>query len=300
MRRLVRTLSLLVILVLGATSCGGETPAFDGRLRVVATTTILGDVTQNVAGDAAAVDVLLPIGADPHDYQPSAQQIAAVQEADLVVANGLLLEEALLDVLDNAADDGANVVTVADQLDPLPFGDGTRADPHVWMDPVRMTDAARLIAGELAAIDDTVDWAANAEAYAAALETAHEEIEGLLAPIEAQQRRLVTNHDALGYFAARYGFEVIGTVIPGGATLAEPSSSELAELVASIEREGVRAIFAETTEAPQLAEAVAAEAGEQVAVVELYTGSLGEPGSDADTLIGMLVTNARRIAEALT
>jgi zinc/manganese transport system substrate-binding protein len=121
----------------------------------------------------------------------------------------------------------------------------------------------------------------------------------ILDVVPAERRVLVTNHDALGYFADRYGFEVLGTVIPGGATLADPSSADLAELVATIQREEVPAIFAETIEPSVLAETVAAEVGDQVRVVELFTGSLGEEGSGAETLIDALIINARRIAEAL-
>ena len=125
------------------------------------------------------------------------------------------------------------------------------------------------------------------------------DISATLSAIPEGDRVLVTNHDALGYFAARYGFEIAGTVIPSGTTLAEPSSAELAALVEEIQQRGVQAIFAETTEPSTLADAIAAEAGEAVQVVELYTGSLGEAGTGADTLIGMLLTNAQRIAGAL-
>jgi zinc/manganese transport system substrate-binding protein len=122
----------------------------------------------------------------------------------------------------------------------------------------------------------------------------------MLADIPASRRKLVTNHDSLGYFADRYGFEIIGAVVPGGSTLGDPSSAELAGLVEKISSAGVPAIFAETTEPTALAEAVAREVGDDVVVVELYTGSLGEQGSGADTLIGMLLTDAGRIAGALT
>ena len=255
--------------------------------------------------------MLLPIGADPHDYQASARQVAAIQEADLVIANGLGLEEGLADVLESAAADGANVLTVAPLLDPLPFGaghdDDARTmrprpgdDPHVWLDPLRMAAATRIVAEELSKVDDSVDWTARGNAYADALTTADEEIQATLDVVPPANRKLVTNHDALGYFASRYGFEVVGVVIPGGSTLAEPSSAELTELVSVVEREQVRAIFAETTNPEVLADAVAAEAGGDVIVVELFTGSLGEPGSGADTLIEMLTTNAQRIAQALS
>ena len=302
-------LILLVVVALLAAACGdGDTNT--AGVRVVATTTILGDVARNLVEDDGSVEVLLPIGADPHDYQASARQVAAIQEADLVIANGLGLEEGLADVLESAAADGATVVTVAPLLDPLPFGgdhgdddhaeDETGDDPHVWLDPLRMAAATRIVAEELSRINESADWIARGNAYAEALATADEEIQAALEVVAPVNRKLVTNHDALGYFASRYGFEVVGVVIPGGSTLAEPSSAELTELVAIVEQEQVRAIFAETTNPEVLADAVAAEAGGEVIVVELFTGSLGEPGSAADTLIGMLTTNAQRIAQALS
>ncbi|MET0831309.1 MAG: metal ABC transporter substrate-binding protein [Acidimicrobiia bacterium] len=308
----------LPLLLTACTSSGqaSTTPqAESGRLTVVATTSVLGDVVANVVGDAATVEVVLPIGADPHDYQPSARQLGVVNEADLVVANGLRLEEGLVDAVESAEADGANVLEVAPLVDPIPLdaagpaGDGCdpteerggtrRCDPHVSADPVRMAAAARIIAAELAALDDSVDWEGNAERYAQELLAADEEIAATLEAVSDDRRLLVTNHDSLGYFADRYGFEVVATVIPGGTTLGVPSSAELADLVAVIGATGVPAIFAENIEPSTLAEAVAAEVGEGVAVVELYTDSLGEPGSGADTLIGMLLTNATRIAGAL-
>ena len=285
------------------------------RLLVAATTTILGDLVANVVGADADLVVLLPVGADPHDYRASAAQVALLHDADLVVANGLGLEEGILDVLEAAEADGINLLEVGDLLDPLPFGghdeegdgDGyededhahSGADPHFWMDPLRVAEAARLIAQALASLEGSIDWMARADSYASAIEELHEEIQAILTPIPNEDRALITNHDALGYFADRYGFEIIDTVIPGGATLAEPSSAELAALVERIRETGAPALFAETIEPTVLAEALAAEAGSGIEVVELYTGSLGEPGSGADTLIGMLREDARRIADAL-
>ncbi len=273
--------------------------ADDDRIRVVATTTILGDVAGNVAGSDADVEVLMPIGASPHGFVPSSQQVAKIYTADLVVANGLDLEAGLADVLDAAKRDGVNVLEVAPHLDPLPFGDGDNLDPHVWMDPARMMDTARLIASELTAVAPSVDWEGNADGYAAELQATHNTIQQLLGAIPTGRRRLVTNHDSLGYFADRYGFVVICTVIPGGSSLGDPSSADLAELVAVISREQSPAIFAERTEPKALADAVAAEGGADVAVVELFTGSLSEPGTAADTLVGMLLVDAERIARAL-
>lgn len=297
-------LAALVAVALLPAACGGT--ADDGTLTVVATTTILGDVVKNVVGSDGEVVVLTPVGADPHDFRASATQVAAINRADLVVANGLLLEEGLADVLDAARGDGVRVLEIGPLVDPLPFGDaagdiadeGSR-DPHVWLDPIRMAEASRLIANTLAEVAPSIDWSPRTTAYAAELEATDVAIAATLSTIDAGNRRLVTNHDSLGYFADRYDFDIIGVVIPGGSTLGNPSSQELADLVEVIRREGVRVIFGETTQPSVLAEAVAAELGESVTVVSLYTGSLGEPGSGAETLIGMMTTNARRIAEAL-
>lgn len=306
----------LIVMALLTAGCGtGSDVTDEPRLRVVATTTVLGDVVENIVGDDATVEVLTPVGADPHDFQASAAQVALINQADLVVANGLGLEEGLEDVLEAAAADGALVLEVAPLVDPIPFGFETEHedeadheehedeadhggdDPHVWLDPLRMADAASLIAERLAEIDSEIDWSSRAEQYAAALAAADVEIADILSSI--QVRLLVTNHDSLGYFADRYGFEVVGVVIPGGSTLGDPSSGALADLIEVMQHEGVRVIFGETTQPGALAEAIAAELGDDVRIVSLYTGSIGEPGSGADTLVGMLQTNAERIAEAL-
>jgi zinc/manganese transport system substrate-binding protein len=227
--------------------------------------------------------------------------VADLLEADLVVANGLGLEAGMEDLLGTARADGANIYEVAPDLDPIEFatheGD---LDPHVWFDPERMALAAHLIADWLAGIDDSVDWEARAVDYEAELLEADEGTAATFEAIAPEDRKLVTNHESLGYLANRYGFEVIAVVIPGGSSLGEPSSAELAALVAEIEDEGVDVIFAETTQPTRLAEAVAAEVGDDVDVVEIYTESLGDPGSGADTLIGMLTTDAGLIGDALS
>ena len=296
----LRSVSLLCAVLLLATGCADAGGAAPGAVTVVATTTILGDVVRSVVGGNGTVEVLLPRGADPHDYRLSARQAASLREADLVVANGLGLEEGLSDALESAVADGVNLFEVAARLDPIPFGDGAGLDPHVWLDPLRMADAARLIAVELAGVEPGIDWAGRAEAYAAELVATDGQVVATLAAVPEERRKLVTNHDSFGYFADRYGFEIVGTVIPGGATLSDPSSAALASLIDLIDQEGVPAVFAETTEPAALAAAVAAEAAGEVAVVDLYTGSLGEPGSGADSLTGMLLANAERIAAALS
>lgn len=289
---IIGAMSLLVL-----TACGDDEIATDHGLTVVATTTVIGDLVRNVVGPDVTVEVLVPIGADPHDYQASSRQVAQINRASLVVANGLGLEEALIDVLHAAERDGANVLEIAPLLEPIPVGSGF--DPHVWLDPGRMAEAARVVAEEMARVDASIDWSSRAAAYAIELDITHREIESILQAVPQDSKKLVANHDSLGYFAAGYGFEVVGTVIPGGSTLGAPSSSDLAKLVGVIEEEGIRAILAETTEASVVAASVAAEVSHQVEVVDLYTGSLGEPGSGADTLIGMLLANAEMIARAL-
>ncbi len=317
--RWAQAMAAWLVLLLVATSCAGDAENSGDGLHVVATTTILGDVAANVVGDHGSVTVLLPIGADPHSYQPSSQQAAEINRADLVLANGLGLEEGLSDVLEAAVADGANVIEIGPLVDPLPFSpdaphdehdeedaahdehdEEDNDDPHFWLDPIRVAEAAKIIGGELATIDGTPDWDDRVSAYTARLLASHEEVDGIVGDIPAENRVLVTNHASLGYFADRYGFDVLGVVIPGGSTLADPSSAELAALTDAIEQSAVPAIFAETTEPRALAEAVAAGSGTEVAVVELFTGSLGEAGSGAETLIGLWETNARRVAAALS
>ena len=310
MRRTAMVVAIAGLLTALLTGCATDDGTDEG-VRIVATTTILGDIAQNVVAGKATVEVLMPLGVNPHDFQPSSQQVAAIQRADLVMANGLGLEVGLQDILEAAAADGVLVWDVAPDLDPRPFvevadveedhddhEDGS-LDPHFWLDPLRVAAAAGLLADHLSDVAPGGEWSAAAAEYSAELGALHSQSVEQLAVVAVIDRRLVTNHLSLGYFSDLYGFEMIGTVIPGGASLANPSSAELASLVEIIEREQVRAIFTETIEPDALAQAVAAEVGYDVAVVELYTGSLGEPGTDGDTLIGMLATNVSRIAEAL-
>jgi zinc/manganese transport system substrate-binding protein len=310
-----RLLAPLLALTMLMAACGAGGGAAGDRLLVVATTSIWGDVVSQLVGDAADVEVLIPRGADSHDYEPTSREVALLQEADLVVANGLGLEEGLMDVLESAAADGANILEMAPLVNPIPFAvddhedeDHDREDeahehgdldPHVWFDLARVEIAVGHIAEQLGDVDGSVDWAARAEEYSAELREADEEAMTILDVVSDESRRMVTNHEALGYFADRFDFEVVGVVIPGGSSLADPSSAELAALVEEMQHEGVTTIFAETTSPTRLAEAVAAEVGEDVVVVELYTESLGDPGSEAETLIDLVVSNARLVADAL-
>lgn len=339
-RRLLASVTVLAMVISACGAVGSDptsTTAGDGgvgaeSLTVVATTSILGDVVSNVIGDDATLEVIIPVGADAHDFQASPQQVSILSTADLVVAVGLGLEEGLHDALEGAETDGAHVLEVASLVDPLPFGEseacesdeaedhdhedhddeeGTEdhdhdehdhgsCDPHIWMDPLRMAEAAHVIAEELEEIAPGRGWEERAEAYANDLSQANDEIIAILSGIPEASRKLVTNHEALGYFASAYDFEIVGVVIPGGSTLGDPSSAELAALVDVIREQQVSAIFTDLSSPSGLAETVAEEAGSEISVVGLYTESLGEPGSGADTLIGMLTTNAQSVADALS
>ncbi len=291
-------LRITVALALLIGACSAESEPDDG-LRVVVTTSVVFDLVSNVAGDGATIEALIPVGTDPHEVQLSSRQVAELREADLVVAIGLGLEAGLADALNAAQADGVTVLELGPALDPRRFPDG-EPDPHVWLDPERMQEAVRLIAASLTEIDPTMDWLAKATAYTEQLADADRQIFELVASLAADQRAVVTNHDALGYFADRYGLDIVGVVIPGGSTLSDPSSAGLAELVELIDSTGVRAIFAETTESDRLAQTIAAETSGSVQVVELLTGSLAEPGQAGDTLISMLLVDAERIVAALS
>jgi zinc/manganese transport system substrate-binding protein len=330
-------LSVLGLLV----SCGSDskdttstsTVPDPNRPLVIATTPILGDLVRQVGGDEINVEVLIPLGADPHDFEPSAAQAAQLRDASLIVANGLGLEERLESALDGAEKDGVPVFDVGEQLDPLVLSTADEAkpseeddhdhghdhdaekepaqeeahnhgaeDPHVWLDPERLATAASLVATQLATTTglDASPFQERAATYADAARAAETEARALLAELPADQRKLITNHDALEYFAQRFNLEVIGTVIPGGSTLAEPSAADLSDLVALIEANNVKAIFSESTVSSKMIESLAREVGSQVSVVELSTDTLGEPGSPTATYPGLIVTTARLIANGLS
>ena len=311
------------------------TTSDQGRpVNVIVSTNVLGDVVKQIvacAGDGA-VTVLMPAGADPHDFSPSSAQVADIVGADVVFTNGLKLESGLESALEGAKSDGARIFEVGPRLDPIPFGEGGHdhgdeeghdhgdeeghdhgdgegheghdhgdLDPHFWFDMNRMATAANLIAAELGVVTGEADtYAACGTEVAQAISTAEAEVRAALESVPADRRILVTDHEALGYLADVYGYEIAGTVIPAGTTLAQPSSADLSALAELIRAEGVNVIFANVAEPTKLAEAVAAESGTDVTVVPLFVESLGEPGSGADTYIGMMETNAGLIATNLT
>jgi len=303
--------TLFVGLLLGALAgCSSTSSSSDGKPTVVVTTPILGDLVRQVGGDQVDVEVLIPLGADPHEFEPSASQAARLRDASLIVANGLGLEERLESFIDSARNDGVTVFAVGEELDPLPISNGPEEadqahgaeDPHFWLDPERMATAASLIATQLATAtgQDPVGFRTRASAYAGTARAAEAEARSLLATLPADQRKLVTNHDALRYFANRFDLEVIGTVIPGISTMAEPSAADLSGLVEVIKANNVKAIFSESTASSKMIESLAREVGSQVSVVELSTDTLGPHGSDTATYPELIVTTARLIANGLS
>ena len=328
---------------------GSDAATGDDVPTIVVTTGILGDVVRGLTGDLAEVEVVMPAGADPHEFQPSARQAATLREADVLVVNGAGFEAGLADTIEGAEDDGATVFAAIDHVEALPAGEDDHADddhadeepaddadaddqpdddqpdddhaddesdddhagdddhedegvdPHFFTDPARMADAtealAVFLADEVPALD-TGELRDRADAAVAELRALDGEVEETLAAVPAERRKLVTNHDVFAYFADRYGFEVVGTVIPSTTTQAAPSGGELDELAATIAAEGVPAVFAETSSPARLADTLADEVGE-IEVVELFSESLGDEGSGADTYAGMVRTNATRISDAL-
>ncbi|WP_323673688.1 metal ABC transporter substrate-binding protein [Candidatus Poriferisodalis multihospitum] len=345
---------------------------------VVATTGIWADVVSNVGcDDSVSVTTLIPQGGDPHTYEPSLRDRETMDAADLVVANGLGLEERLEDTLEAVTAEGVHVFEVAEHIDTIEFEfsgghddhghgeedghddhdeedghddhdeedghdhdeedghddhdeedghddhdeedghddhdeedghddhddhaghDHSGGDPHVWFDLQRVAGVLGELADELihaGADADTVNGCLDA--YREALAEADAEVAGILDAVPADRRIMITNHDVFGYFADRYGFEVVGTVIPSLSTTAETNPALLEELAEIIEHEGVPAVFSETTHSDVDIQALATAAGD-ISVVQLLTGSLAPAGEDGDTLIGMLRFNAQAIADAL-
>jgi zinc/manganese transport system substrate-binding protein len=281
-------------IALVAASCSGTAAPPDGRPLVVATTAILGDVVSRVGGDAVRVEVLIPTGADPHEYAPSASDVALLHDADLVVANGLNLETGLADALATVTGD-VPVLAIGPAVDPLEFPGGI-PDPHVWFDPERMATAVGLIrdALETAAPESAAAIDAASDAFLADLRAVDAEVAGLVAGVPVERRLIVANHAFLGYFADRYGFEIVGSVIPGGSTVEEPSAADLAALADAVTARGVPVVFSESNEPTTLADALAAEAG-GLPVVPLFSAALPGGGSYLD----LLRTDAMRIVDAL-
>jgi ABC-type Zn uptake system ZnuABC Zn-binding protein ZnuA len=305
MPRWLPATGVVLLAGLAAAVCGGDdsgAPAANARFPVIATIAPVGALVRAVGGDMVDLHVLAGPGVDPHDYELRVDDRKAIDSAKLIVRNGAGIDSFLDGVVD-AAD--PRVVTVTDGLklrNGLEDGrdDPSSKDPHAWQDPTLAKAMALAVAAALEKADPAhaAAYRANAAAYATKLDEVDAEIRALVESLPPANRKIVTDHDAFGYFIDRYGLTFVGAVIPGTSTQAEPSAKQIAQLEDLIRAEGVRAIFAESSLDPKVAEQVAHDTGVKI-VDDLYGDSLGLPGSGADTIEGMLLWNARKIVEAL-
>ena len=276
-------------------------------LRIVCTTTIVGDVVARVAGEGNEPTILLSISADPHAFDPTPQDLVAISRADVVFLNGAGLEENLHPILENAS---GLVVALSDNLDLLRLDAADhansdeeghdRVDPHVWFDPAYVGAWVDLIADTLSELDPGGEsgYRARADAYRSELAELDAWIEDQLSGLPQEKRRLVTDHAVFGYFATRYGFEQVGTVFPGLSSLSEPSARDLASLEEIIVALGVPVLFAGTTVNRSLVEQIAADTGTRI--VTLYTGSLSGPEGPAGGYLELMRYDVAAIVEGLS
>ncbi len=310
----------LVGLALVGAGCGGSGGESGDKLVVVATTTQIGDFARAVGGDDVEVHQLLQPNSDPHDYEPRPSDVQAVAEADIVYASGDGLDEWIEDVVADSGSEAAVVDLGAVAPIRLPGEDGdaheeeehaheeedehhhdSKFDPHWWHDPRNAAAAVAEIERTMAAAEPGAEsaFARNAAAYEQELEALDAGIAACVDAVPEAQRKIVTDHDAFNYFAARYGIEIVGAVIPSQTTQAQPSAKELSELAATIEAEGVRAIFPESSVSSKVAEAIARQTGAS-AEFTLYGDTLGPEGSDGETYVQMEEANADAVVRGLT
>jgi len=287
---------LTVALVLGGPGLKHGQAQDGDALNVVVTTTILGDVVANVAGDAFDPQVLLDPGQNPHTAPLDPSMLRAIVEADVVLAQGLGFEEFLEDALE-ASGDEINLVRVSDGVPTRQLGDVV--DQHAWFNPANVaiwTDNVREV---LVDLDPThaEQYAINALRYQGKLAELDAYIEERVSELDSEQRKIVADHRAWGYFADRYGFEFLGAVIPNLSDNAEPSARDVAKTIEVIREENVPAVFVGNTARPDVAEQVAEETG--AAIVRLYTGSLSDPDGPAPTYRAHMRFNVNAIVDAL-
>ncbi|MCC6434500.1 MAG: zinc ABC transporter substrate-binding protein [Acidimicrobiales bacterium] len=305
-RALAASLPLLSLLAACGGDGGGSSGSGGERPTVVVTYAVLGAVVSEVVGDRGEVVVLMPNGTDPHEWSPSAKDVEAMRSADLIVANGLGLESNLQDPLAEAEEAGVAVFTVADHVTVRTVEEGAEhsdtehddageehhdhgpEDPHLWMDPLTMKEWVGPFADAMKAAG--ADVGAGAEQLEAALDRLNGEVEAIVEEIPAAKRTLVTGHESMGYFADRYGFRLIGAVVPSITSQAEVSAGELAELKEMIDESGVSAIYTELGTPKATVDALADDAG--VTVIELSTHTLPEDGTYRSFLLDVAETIA--------
>ncbi len=294
MYRITKLLDIGKVILLGLFMMGmGLTPAHAGKINVISTISIIGDVVKNVAGDSINPVTLVGPDGDAHEYEPIPADSVNIAKADIIFENGLNLEH-WLDKLYSASGSKAKRIVVSQGVSLKIFENNPQeVDPHAWQDVTNVILYTQNVRDALIAIDpvNKDKYTANANDYIGKLQSLDTWVKTQVALIPADKHKLVTNHDALGYFARRYGFQIIGAVIPSATTeAADPSAKEITDLLSIIKANGVHAIFSENMANPKLAQTLAKEAGVAVGP-ELYTDALGPVGSEGETYIKMIRHN---------
>lgn len=320
-RRIFGLISSVLLVGMLAASCGAlqvsEGRSEDGpSVKVVATNSILGDIVRNVGGEGVEVVTLVGRDGDAHTFEPEPSDNATLADADAVFENGLEFEPWLDDLYESSGSDASRVVVTA-AIEPLSVAEEEHAeegeehaveeehehgedDPHVWHDVNNAILMVESIREALVEIDpeNAENYEANAENYLSELEELDADVRARIEPIPEKNRILVTSHDTFGYFAARYDFEVDTALSSASTEASDPSAGETAKMVQRIRSTGAPAIFTENVTNPALMEAVAREAGVELAPT-LYTDALGEEDGEAGTYIEMIQYNAKTISGAL-
>jgi ABC-type Zn uptake system ZnuABC Zn-binding protein ZnuA len=297
------------------TACGSATTGSDDAVKVLASTTFLADMAQNVAGDRLTVESLLPVGADPHAYQVAPSDVAKIAESNLLILNGVEYEHFIESLLENAGGERL-VIEATAGLEPHAMeehedeehaaetestqGDEHEAgDPHMWLDPNLVITYVENIRDGLIDVDaaGTEVYTANANTYIEDLKKLDMFIREQVETIPVERRLLITNHEAMGYFAERYGFEVVDSILPSFSSEANASAQEIAGSIELVKSSGAPAIFLGEVENTDLADQIAAETRVKV-INDLYLESLSD-GPPAGTYIDMMRHNLSRIVEAL-
>lgn len=293
-----------LLLLLG--SCSQNAPntsnKINDKLQVVSTSTIIANLTDEIGAEEINNISILAPGADPHIYEPVPQDTIALEKADLILYNGYNLEPNIIKLIDSTGIK-ADKLAVGEQIKPLDFEykGQKKPDPHVWGNAQNGIIMAEAIRDKLIEIDpkNKDKFTQNANKLIKELQELDSWIKTQITTIPANQRKLITSHDAFQYYSNAYGLEIAGTLI-GISTEEQPSAQTIKNLVEIIKSTGVKAIFAETTINPTLIETVAEEAGVKVAEGKLYSDSIGVKGSEADTYVKMLKINTQTIVDALT
>lgn len=313
--RLLVVVSLMLVLAgcVPAARSGQGVTRPSGVPKVLAAETFLADVAQNIAGDRLTVAALIPRGVDPHGFQPTPADVKKVADSQVLIVNGGGLEEFVEELLQNAGGERTVIEASAGlTMRETPEDDHTHeekeasashdheGDPHFWLDPVSVIKYAENIRDGLSQADPAGAsvYAANADAYIAKLNDLHTWINAQVQQVPEASRKLVTNHESFGYFTDRYGFQMVGTIIPSVSTGAAPSAQELAALVEHIREADARAVFLETGANPQLARQLAQETGIKV-VTDLFTHSITDATGAAPTYLDMMRYNVKTIVDAL-